>query len=537
MTEAVEQAVRALVLKAPGNIIARYIEDVPLFFAKKATDIDPKRGLAIHGPVDAKEGGPETIRLGIISSAEGVEETTTWALYCNEHPIQSTGEQPFLAQTFPGFVKAFNSKLLLSPDYNEVLTTREISDVLKVKNPNLRIKKAAERYASKVNVVARRASRPDVVICHEPSDIELRCGAGLTRYERSVGSLPKQASDEAARIRKNIEGVVELLAPLDEETQDLLDSTINQDFRAQLKAKCLEHDIPIQILTQSVLEAMLPKSISMPTPSPTKRRGEDPSTIAWNIATAIYCKADHSPWKVDFLKPGACYIGVSFYYDKTSRSKNMHASLAQIFSDTGEGIVVRSDSFKWDSKALGTPHLDRKTASRLLSDAIKVYKEHHNNQVPNRVVVHKRSRYDADELQGFADALSQADVPRYDLLWLTPDPRDLFIYRNGDNPVVRGTTLRLGDGSHLVYTIGYIPYLNSYPHPRVPRPLDIREHKGDTPPDELAREIIALTRLNWNSSNYCSFWPATLMFSHRVGEILGRVQAGAKIQQNYYFYM
>ena len=488
----------------------------------------------MHGPFDSKDAGPETIRLGIVSSAPGIEDVTVWASYCNEHAIQSSNDQPFLTQTFPGFVKAFNCKLILSPDYNEVLTSGEIARILGVKNPNLRIKRAAEKYASKVQVISRRTSRPDVIICHEPSEIELKCGAGLTRYEKRSGQLPHKASQEAERIRKKIEGV-QLLAPLDEETIDLLESTINQDFRAYLKAKCMETDIPIQILTQSVLEKMFPKE-TVPAALFSRRGREDPSTIAWNLATAIYCKADHLPWKVDGLQTGACYVGISFYYDKTSRSRNMNASLAQIFSDTGEGLVVRSDSFKWDAEAPGAPRLDKRNATRLLSEAIEVYKEHHNSQTPNRVVVHKKSRYGPEELDGFLEAISNYEVPKYDLVSLSPDPKDLFLYRNGDNPILRGTTLKLED-SYLVYTNGYVPYLNTYPHPRLPRPLDITEHHGDTPSEEVVRELMALTRLNWNSANYSSYWPATLMFSHRVGDILGRVHPGAKIQQNYYYYM
>jgi len=99
-----------------ATLNAHCFQEAPLYFANKTTDIDPKRGLALHGPADAREGGPETIRIGIVSSSEGIEDVTTWALYSNEHPIASSGKQPFLAQTFPGFLRVFSCRLVLSPD-------------------------------------------------------------------------------------------------------------------------------------------------------------------------------------------------------------------------------------------------------------------------------------------------------------------------------------------------------------------------------------------------------------------------------------
>jgi len=175
---------------------------------------------------------------------------------------------------------------------NEPLLEKEVITILRIKNPNLRIKKAASLYASKVHVIARRTSKPDVIICHEPKDIETKCGAGMNIWEKRSGALPKEMRAEAERIRKATEGV-ELFAPLDEETRDLLDSNVSQDFRAILKATCLDRPVPIQILTQSVLDAMLPNTSSASFGQVQVSRKQDRSIIAWNISTAIYCKSGH----------------------------------------------------------------------------------------------------------------------------------------------------------------------------------------------------------------------------------------------------
>ncbi|HZW56039.1 MAG TPA: hypothetical protein VFF30_07100 [Nitrososphaerales archaeon] len=212
----------------------------------------------------------------------------------------------------------------------------------------------------------------------------------------------------------------------------------------------------------------------------------------------------------------------------------MFASLAQVFTDTGEGMIVRGDSFKWDVKIQGSPHLSEESANSLLFRAIDVYKKHHNNQPPNRVVIHKSSRFSDEERNGFRIACQ--DVPNHDFLSLG-DGRDALFFRYGEKPILRGTLVLLARNSSLIYTTGYVPYLRQYKGPRIPRPLEISQHFGDSTKEELARELIALTRLNWNTADYSCSMPITLEFAHRVGAILGKVPAGAKVQEQYRYYM
>jgi hypothetical protein len=211
----------------------------------------------------------------------------------------------------------------------------------------------------------------------------------------------------------------------------------------------------------------------------------------------------------------------------------MCASLAQIFSDTCEGLIVRGNSFKWDTKKRGHPHLAEQDAFKILSDAIKIYKKHHNDQNPNRVVLHKTSGYLEAELKGFRETCKH--VPKFDFVSIS-DGRDVFFYRNGEKAVLRGTCLQLGNSS-MIYTKGYVPYQRAYLGPRVPRPLELTEHYGDSSLDEVATEMIALSRLDWNTTDYCCYWPMTLKCARRVGDILGLIPQGEIVKEQYRFYM
>jgi hypothetical protein len=196
-------------------------------------------------------------------------------------------------------------------------------------------------------------------------------------------------------------------------------------------------------------------------------------------------------------------------------------------------MVVRGNSFKWDTKKLGQPHLTEDAAFEIMADAIDTYKDHHNNQYPNRVVLHKTSRFWENERVGFLKACD--NIPKHDFVSFS-DGRDVFFYRNGEKAVLRGTCMHLGKESLLVYTKGYVPYQRGYLGPRVPRPLEIVQHHGDSSEDEIAQEMIALTRLDWNTTDYCCYWPITLKFARKVGDILGQVPRGRKIKQQYRFY-
>jgi hypothetical protein len=513
------------------RLIGKYIEDAPLYFGNGAQDIDQKRGLSINGPSDSKQDVLYTIRIGIVSTGQGIQETTSCLQHLNRNGVASSGARPFATQSFPGFEKAFNCKLIMSPDYNEEILTKEVERLLEIRNPEQRIRKAAELYARKVGVICRRVSVPDVIICHEPEKIEMECGAGMASSRREI-TLTAADKKEARRIRELVE-THRTLAPLSESTRNLLDMAVHQDFRRVLKAICLgpEYAVPTQILTQSVLDTLTKEDIRK-----LKRRvkEQDRSNFAWNLAVALYYKANHFPWKVGYLKGGTCYVGISFYQDKTTREKHMCASLAQVFSDTGEGMVVRGNSFKWDTKKLGQPHLTEEDAFKILNEAVNVYKEHHNDQNPNRMVLYKTSRYLEPERKGFLAACK--DIPKYDFISIS-DGRDVFFYRNGEKAVLRGTCIQLGGESFLIYTKGHVPYQRSYLGPRVPRPLEITESYGDTPMDEIAKEMIALTRLDWNTTDYCCYLPITLKFARRVGDILGQIPQGKEIKQQYRFYM
>src|SRR5437016_7012794 len=74
---------------------AKYVGEAPLYFSKGTQDIDPKRGLEINGPSDKIADNVQTIRIGIVSTAGGIQTVLNWCNFINNHPIRSSLEQVF----------------------------------------------------------------------------------------------------------------------------------------------------------------------------------------------------------------------------------------------------------------------------------------------------------------------------------------------------------------------------------------------------------------------------------------------------------
>jgi hypothetical protein len=68
---------------------------------------------------------------------------------------------------------------------------------------------------------------------------------------------------------------------------------------------------------------------------------QDEATRAWNFFCALYYKAGGIPWRLarESTDLMTCYMGISFYHDPTSET--LSTSVAQVFNERGEGMVVR----------------------------------------------------------------------------------------------------------------------------------------------------------------------------------------------------
>lgn len=100
------------------------------------------------------------------------------------------------------------------------------------------------------------------------------------------------------------------------------------------------------------------------------------------------------------------------------------------------------------------------------------------------VAVHKTSKYwgaehgEYNELEGFYEGVD--DVYKgCETDFVALGQTRVRLFREGNYPPLRGTYFYIGEGDrakHFLYTMGYIPYLQSYPGSYVPEPWQITSH-------------------------------------------------------------
>jgi hypothetical protein len=86
------------------------------------------------------------------------------------------------------------------------------------------------------------------------------------------------------------------------------------------------------------------------------------------------------------------------------------------------------------------------------------------------------------------------------------------------------------------YTSGYLPWWDEYPGPHIPAPLQIGSC-GLTDIRQRTREILALTKMNWNSSEGIGRHPITISFARKVGMLMVELSDNQTPNPSYRFYM
>jgi hypothetical protein len=118
-------------------------------------------------------------------------------------------------------------------------------------------------------------------------------------------------------------------------------------------------------------------------------------------------------------------------------------------------------------------------------------------------------------------------------------PTSFRLVRFGSYPPNRGTLCTVNEDRSYLFTTGYMPELKTYPGPHIPSPVQLA---GDTPGDidQVARDILGLARMNWNTASITGGMPVTLFFARRVGGIMaefGAIDKDARPPTSFRYYM
>lgn len=467
----------------------------PILEFGRGMDLCPRAGITKYDVYDSRFA---TRRDSIFVAAVGPSDTLTklsvWLEKCSKViPPKPDARQPNLYPGFCGFNQSsgFKARMVINDEITRALNNSDIKQIIKIHKWNERVDAAVELYFEEVKFLAQNRT-VDVIVC----------------------VIPNKLYDVISREEQE---------PAEETIEDAgQDDLLERNFRRALKARTMHLGKPLQLVREFSLESH-PKT------------QQDDSTKAWNFCTALYYKANPTvPWKLvrNINRPAVCYVGIGFY--RSRDKKVLHTSLAQIFDELGNGVILRGtpvDEDKDDRK----PHLTSDQANELLRNALKEYEIALGN-FPGRVVVHKSSNYKRDELDGFRQATDEQHIRAVDFVTILDT--DLRLYRSrGIYPPYRGTLIEIDPANYLLYTRGSVKYYQTYTGKYVPQPIEIRVVESDESPSVICQEVLALTKMNWNNTQFDGKYPITIQCARKVGQVMKYLDPSERPQIRYSFYM
>jgi hypothetical protein len=102
---------------------------------------------------------------------------------------------------------------------------------------------------------------------------------------------------------------------------------------------------------------------------------------------------------------------------------------------------------------------------------------------------------------------------------------------------LRGTAIITSNRSAYLWTVGFTPRLETYPGREVPNPITVDIVRGDADLAVVLGDVMALTKLNFNSAAFSDGLPVTLRFADLVGEILTAGPTEMKAPLPFKFYI
>ncbi len=300
-------------------------------------------------------------------------------------------------------------------------------------------------------------------------------------------------------------------------------SADGSDLRNRIKLLGMENNIPTQLIKPSTLNI-----------NSERQR----ASRAWNLTVGLLYKSQRGhPWKTKHLEEGACYAGISFYRVRDDGDENIvRAALAHVFARKDYNIIQSEPMENLEEDRNGRPHLSTEGAKQIVNRIIDYYQQRNRGRKPERIVLHKTSPFWKDERTGFIDGA--ANVRIKDFVHIRTRNTGVRLFPDGKFPPLRGTLLSLPtEDRHYLYTTGYTPEMTTYEGSNIPEPIEIRpDQQCESSSDKICEEILFLTKLDWNTSDFSVKEPVTLKVSRKVSKVLSEVDADPSEASTQYFY-
>ncbi|MGE3703541.1 MAG: hypothetical protein AB7G08_33170 [Hyphomicrobiaceae bacterium] len=486
-----------------------------LLFGRGEVGVEPRRSLAKGGAVDTL--APREIRIGLVGPATEVALARRWLPKLNSMAI-AREKSARRYRDWPGAQRALGVTFTVDDRFVRTLDQDRLLLALNRGAPADKFDELLELFDAKIQTLFGDTRPDSIIVClpDEAADLRISNPRLSIREREALERLQREEEQDQLSLFTPTPEELKAAEDLRTQAEDLL----FRSFYRALKARIMTHQnpVPVQVMRRDTFQRP-------------DHEGQSFATRAWNLATSLYYKAGHEPWRPAELPANTCFIGISFHHLKRREGDVVYASVAQAFSNEIEPFALKGSTLPHDQRRDRQPYLKEEQAAALMRDVLERYQAL-AGVLPARIVVHKTSMYQPEEEAGFKSA-AEAHVPVCDLIWMRSTAFRLI--RKGTQEPWRGTLCTVGDESYL-FTSGYVPWWDEYPGPHIPAPLQIGSC-GQTDIRERATEILALTKMNWNSSEGIGRHPITISFARKVGALMTELSDNQMPNPSYRFYM
>ncbi|MEZ4803829.1 MAG: SIR2 family protein [Gelidibacter sp.] len=272
--------------------------------------------------------------------------------------------------------------------------------------------------------------------------------------------------------------------------------------------------------------------------------------VNWWLSLSFYVKTYRTPWVLQGLQQDTAFVGIGYSVNKRNQEDNIVVGCSHIYNSLGQGLkykLTKVEDCTFDNQK--NPYLSYQDAYKF-GTMIRELFLIATNELPKRVVIHKRTHFKHYEIRGIVDSLGKTGIKNIDLIEINYERSAKFIalftnyevIKPNSFPLSRGSCFLIDNYTALLWTHGIVPSVraekNSYFQggKGMPVPIRVKKHYGFTNINMIATEILGLTKMNWNSFDLYSKLPATIQTSNeiaRIGWLLNRFEGRTYDYRNF----
>ncbi|WP_339859243.1 hypothetical protein [Pseudohongiella acticola] len=480
-----------------------FIEEPELCFGFSQKTIFAKDGLLWFGPVDGVQ-KPAMMRIGLVSSPKGLIYYRKWVKQISL-PIPA-GKQASHHVPFPGFEAVFSTNWPVNPICTLEIPESKILETIRIRDRHQAIYNTVSLFEEQIRrYINEEDSAVDLWFVVVPEEVY--------KYGRPQSRVPGALAEDApAKMNSKLAKKLKSEPSLFEEDNEIAELYHYElSFHNQLKARLLDTKAVVQVVRETTIapEDFMVNGFQT-------RQLQDKASVAWNLCTTAYFKVSGRPWRLANVRPGVCYVGLVFKLDDTCRDTRNACCGAQMFLDSGDGVVFRGAVGPWYSSETREFHLPKDKAKEIAAKVVDAYIREHRHP-PTELFIHGKTRINLEEWQGFCDGVPEET----NIVSIQIRNENKFkMYSSHNHPMPRGCYVELHPRKGYLWTKGFVPRLQTYQGREVPKPLSIDICHGEANLKQVMKDILGLTKINFNRCDFADGVPVTLRFADTVGEIL-----------------